>query len=94
MSYEREIIQHIWSEVDRYDKHQQLYGGEEATTVKPPNITEPRATLCSQVGPQATASAYGILVSEDLGIKDFITRLRELFQGRVHPNTRFGQVSC
>ena len=93
MSYERGVIQQIWSEVDRYDRYQQLYGGEEATTSTLSDTTEPRVVLCSQMGPSITASAYGTVLSEDLGIKDFVTCLHNLFQGRVHPNAKFNQVS-
>ena len=93
MSYERGVIQQIRSEVDRYDRYQQLYGGEEATISTLSDTTEPRAVLCSQMGPSIIASAYGTVISEDLGIKDFVTCLHNLFQGRVHPNAKFNQVS-
>ena len=93
MAYERETIQRIRSEVDRYDKHQQLCGGEEATIGAPSDTIEPRVVLCSQVGPPFTVSAYGVVLSEDFGIKDFVTRLHNLLQGRVHSNAKFSQVS-
>lgn len=91
MSYERETIQQIRSEVDRYDKFQGL--GEGATDA-PSNTTEPRVFLCSEVRRSLTVSAYGIILSEDLGIKDFITPLSNLIQGKIGPNARFNQVGC
>ena len=92
MSSERETVQQIRSAVNQYDRYQQLYGGEVANIGAPPDNTEPRVVLCSQVGPCTTAGAYGILLSEDLGIKDFATGLHNLFQGGAHSNARFGQV--
>ena len=94
MSYEWETIQQIRSEVDRYDRHQQLYGGGEEAIHVPSGTVEPRVVLCSWVGPCVTASAYGIILSEDLGIKDSGTYLHNLFQGRVNPNAKLNQVSC
>lgn len=94
MAYERETIQWIRSEVDRYDKYQQLYGGGEATIGAPSDTTGPRAILCSGVGPSFTVSAFGIVLSEDLGIKDFSIHLHNLLQGRVHSNAKINQVSC
>ena len=92
MSSEREKIKQIRSEVDRYDRYQQLYGGTEAPTSMLSDTIGPRVVLCSQVGPCVTAGGYGIILSEDLGIKDFATCLHNLFQGRVHSNAKFGQV--
>ena len=94
MSYERETIQRIQSEVDRHDKHQQLYGGEVAIIGVPSDTIEPRIVLCSGVGPHLTVSSYGIILSEDLGIEDFATHLHNLLQGRVDSNVKFHQVSC
>lgn len=91
MSYEHETIQQIRSEVDKYDKFQWL--GKEATVGAQSNTTEPRILLCSEVRKSLTASAYGSILSEDLGIKDFVTPLSNLLQGKIGPNARFNQVS-
>ena len=91
MSYERQTIQQIRSEVDRCDKFQWL--GEDATIGAQSNTTEPRVLLCSEVRRSLTVSAYGAILSEDLGIKDFVTPLSNLLQGKIRPNTRFNQVS-
>ena len=93
MSSEREKIQQIRSAVDQYDRYQQLYGGEAVNPATPPDSMEPRVVLCSQVGPCVTAGGYGIILSEDHGIKDFVTCLHDLFQGRMHSNLKFGQVT-
>lgn len=90
MAYERETIQQIRSEVDRYDKHQLL--AEEATAGIPSN-NMPRVILCSEVRRSLTVSAYGSILFEDLGIKDFVTPLLDLLQGRVGLNAKFNQVS-
>lgn len=92
MSYERETIQQIRSEVDRYDKCQGL--GEDAIVDGPSDTTEPRIFLCSEVRKSLTASAYGAILAEDLGIKDFITPLSNLLQGKIGPNAKFNQVGC
>lgn len=89
MSYERETIQQIRSEVDRYNRHQELDEG--ATSSDTP---EPRIFLCSEVRRSLTASAYGAILSEDLGIKDYITPLFNLLQNKIGPNGRFNKVSC
>ena len=91
MAYERETMQQIRSEVDRYDKHQLLV--EEAKVGTPSN-NMPRVTLCSDVRRSLTVSAYGSILFEDLGIKDFVTPLLNLLQGRVGLNVKFNQVSC
>ena len=91
MAYERETIQRIRSEVDRYDKHQ--LSVEEATIGGPSNIV-PRVILCSEVRKSLTVSAYGSILFEDLGIKDFVTPLLNLLQGRAGLNPKFNQVSC
>jgi len=93
MSSEREKIKQIRSEVNQYDRYQQLYGGTEATIGVLSDTTEPRVVLCSQVGPCVTAGGYSIILSEDLGIKNFATGLHDLFQGRMHSNAKFGQVA-
>ena len=90
MSHERGTIQQIRSEVDGYDKSQLL--GKGAIAGAPSNPTEPRVFLCSQVRRSLTASAYGAILSENLGIKDFVTPLSNLLQGKMRPNARFNQV--
>ena len=91
MLYERETIQRIRSEVDRYDKYQQL--GKEETIGTPSDTPEPRVTLCSEVRRSLTVSAYGVILSEDLGIEDFVTPLLNLLQDRIGSNARFNRVS-
>jgi len=92
MSYERETIQRIRSEVDRYDKDQELE--EEEIPGAPSDTTEPRIILCSEVRRSLTVSAYGAILSEDLGIKDFVTPLLNLLQSIAGLNARFNRVSC
>ena len=92
MSYERETIQRIRSEVDRYDKHQQL--GKEAATGGLSDTTEPSVTLCSEVRRSLTVSAYGAILAEDLGINDFVTPLLNLLQGKINLNATFNKVGC
>jgi hypothetical protein len=89
MSYERETVQQIRSEVDRYDEFQWM--GENAGAQS--DTTEPRIFLCSEVRRSVTASAYGAILSGEFGIEDFITPLSNLLQGRIGPNARFNQVS-
>ena len=91
MSYERETIQQIRAEVDRYDGYHRL--GGDATIGTSSDVTEPRIYLCSKVKKSLTISAYGSILSEDLGIKDFVTPLLNLLQGRIGINARFNQVS-
>ena len=91
MSYEHETIQRIQSEVDRYDGYQQL--GKEATIGAPSDNPEPRVILCSEVRRSLTISAYGTILSEDLGIKDFVTPPLNLLQDKIGLNARFNQVS-
>ena len=91
MSYERETVQRIRSEVDRYDRYQQL--GREAAIGISSNTTEPRVILCSEVRRSLTVSAYGVILSEGLGIKDFVSPLLNLLQGKIELNARFNQVS-
>jgi hypothetical protein len=91
MSYERETMQQIRAEVDRYDRYHGL--GEDTTIGTSSNTTEPRVYLCSEVRRRITISAYGVILSEDLGIKDFVTPLLNLLQGRIGTNATFNQVS-
>ena len=92
MLYERETIQQIRSEVERYDEFQRLdkdiIGGAQS------NTTEPRVLLCSEVRRSLTASAYGVILSGNLGIKDFVTPLSNLLQDKIGPHARFNQVNC
>lgn len=91
MTYERETIEHIRSEVDRHDKYQELDGS--SATGAPPKSTKPRIFLCAEVRRSLTVSAYSNILSEDLSIKDFITPLLNLLQGRIAHSARFNQVS-
>lgn len=90
MVHERETIRQIRSKVDIYDKHQLL--DEDSTIGVPPNTPGPRVSLCSEVK-HLTASAYCAILSEDLGISNFVTLLSNLLQDRMSPNARLGQVS-
>lgn len=90
MSYECETIQQIRSDVDNYDKQ---WLGEDLNVGAQSNTIEPRVSLCSEVRRSLTASAYGHILSEDLGLKDFVTPLSNLLQGKIGPNARFNQVS-
>ena len=91
MSYERETVEQIRSEVDRYDKYQQL--DQNPAIGVPSEVTEPRIFLCAEVRRSLTVSAYGNILSEDFGIKDFVTPLLDLLQGKIGSNARFNQVS-
>lgn len=91
MSYERETIWQIRSEINRYDKYHQL-GGSVAIDL-PPGVPEPRIFLCSEVRKSFTPSAYSAILAEDLGIKDFITPLSHLLQGRIGHNAKLYKVS-
>lgn len=91
MSYERETVEQIKSEVDRYDKYQQL--DQNPAVGMSSNVIEPRIFLCAEVRRSLTVSAYGNILSEDLGIKDFVTPLLNLLQGKIGNSTRFNQVS-
>lgn len=77
ITYECGTIQEIGSQVDRYDKWQQLgpIVGADSDTA------EPRVFLYSEVKRSLTVSAYHITLLEDLGIEDFITPLSNLLQG-------------
>ena len=92
MSHEQGTIQQIRSQVDAYDRFQLL--GKGAISGAPSNPTGPRVFLCSQVRRSLTASAYGAILSEDLGIKNFVTPLSNLLQGKIRPDARFNQVGC
>ena len=92
MSHERGTIQQIRSQVDRYDRFQLL--GKGVIVGAPSNPTEPRVFLCSQVRRSLTTSAYGAILSENLGIKNFVTPLSNLLQGKIRPDARFNQVGC
>ena len=92
MENERETIQQIRSKVDIYDKHHWL--GEDATGITSSDTPEPRIFLCSEVRKSLTASAYGTILSGDLGISDFVTPLSNLLQGKIRPSSKFNQVSC
>ena len=59
-----------------------------------PSRTVPRIILCSEVRRSLTVSAYGSILSEDLGIKDFVTPLLNLLQGRIGSNPKFNKVGC
>lgn len=83
-------MQLIQSEVDRYDRFQWL--GKDATTGASSDTTEPRIFLCSEVKSSLTISAYGTTLSEGLGIKDFVTPLLNLLQGKIAPDARFNKV--
>ena len=92
MSYERGTIQQIRAEVDRYDRFQEL--GKGATVGTSSNTAEPRIFLCSPVRKSLTASAYGAILSQDLGIQDFVTPLSNFLQGKIRLGARFNQVGC
>jgi len=91
MSYERETMQQIRAKVDRYDKYHGL--GKDATIGTSLDTIEPRIYLCSEVRRSLTISAYGTILSEALGIQDFVTPLLNLLQDRIGANARFNQVS-
>ena len=91
MSYEHETIGHIRSEVDRYDKYQEL--DKSPATGALSESTERRISLCAGVRRSLTVSAYGNILSEDLGIKDFVTPLLNLLQERIGSNAKFHKVS-
>jgi len=84
-------MQQIRDEVDRYDRYHGL--SKDATIGRSSDTTEPRIYLCSEVRRSLTISAYGTILSEDLGIQDFVTPLLGLLQGRIGTNARFNQVS-
>lgn len=91
MSYERETMEQIRFEVDKYDKYQQL--DQKPAIGMPSNVTEPRVFLCAEVRRKLTVSAYGNILSEDLGIVDFVTPLLNLLHGKIGNDARFNQVS-